>query len=98
MQTAKPASSQTLPATYWQTTVNDPAGVSGFVVPAAGTLFVNYTYSQEPAENIYVAHQGGGITQINVGGNTITVNAGDQLVYRLTNPGSDSIKLEYQMI
>jgi hypothetical protein len=42
-------------------------------------------------------HQSGTTTPINPGENNIAVNTGDAIVYQLANPGSDSIKLGYQI-
>lgn len=88
---------ETFPATSWLTYVNGNPGWTYIVVPSAGTLWVNYTVLQS-AKQIYVFHQGGSTTPINVGENTIQVGAGDVIVYQLSNPGTDSIKLNYQMI
>jgi hypothetical protein len=99
MQSATPsqASSEAVPTTSWQLTVNDPAGFTNITVPNAGVLYVFYE-PQQPAKAIYVQHQGGSKTAINEGGNTIPVSAQDFIVYQPFNPSTDSIKLGYQML
>ena len=85
------------PATYWLTVTNIDEGTTWIVVPSAGTLWVFYEWGNQPAQQIYVWHQGGSTTPINGGENTVTVGEGDALVYQLANPGTDAIKLAYQM-
>lgn len=89
------ATGATFPSTYWITITNVDPGWTYIVVPSAGTLWV--FYEGGPAEQIYVWHQGGTTTPINGGENTISVGAGDIIRYQLTNPGTDAIKLGYQM-
>ena len=102
MQTATPSkasldqNSEALPANFWQLTVNDPSTISNITVPGAGTLVVTFAPAQ-PVKAIYVAHQGGSTTPINVGVNTIPVGAQDTIVIQLFNPATDSFKLGYQM-
>lgn len=84
------------PATYWLTITNIDPGWTWIVVPSAGNLWLFYEW-QVPAEQIYVWHQGGTTTPVNPGENNIQVGAGDAIMYQLANPGSDSIKLAYQM-
>jgi hypothetical protein len=43
-------------------------------------------------------HQGGTTTPINPGENSIPFGVNDSIVYQLANPGTDSIKLGYQMM
>ena len=88
--------SATFPPTYWLTYTNPGPGFTYIVVPNAGTLWVYYSPAQ-PAEQIFVWHQGGTSSPINPGENSIAVGANDMIVYQLANPGSDMIKLAYQM-
>ncbi len=90
--------SESFPSTYWMTAPNYPgnAGWTWIVIPAAGNLWVFYEW-QQPAAQIYVWHQGGSTTPINQGENNIQVGAQDIIMYQLNNPGSDSIKLGYQL-
>ena len=89
--------SETTPSTDWILIPNGSSGWTYLMVPAAGSLYVNYEPFPQYAAQIYVGHQTGPITPINVGENTITVAAGDVLLYQLTNPGSDAIKLFFQL-
>ena len=86
------------PATFWQTTVNMQPGYTWITIPAAGDLWVYYSWSQEPAQEVFVWHQGGSSTPIQPGENTIAVGAGDVIIYSLVSPAVDSIKLAYQLI
>jgi hypothetical protein len=95
---AKLDPSATFPATYWLTYLNPSPGWTQIIVPSSGTLWVYYSYSQVPATKIYVFHQGGTTTPINLGENSIPVGVNDSIVYQLANPGTDSIKLGYQMM
>jgi hypothetical protein len=88
--------SATFPSTYWLSYTNPSPGWDYIVVPSGGNLWVYYGFAQ-PAKQIYVWHQGGSTTPINPGENNIQVGPGDMIVYQLSNPGSDSIKLGYQI-
>lgn len=94
---AKLEATATFPATYWLTYVNPSPGYTEIIVPSAGTLWVYYGPAT-PAKQIYVWHQGGKTTPINPGENTIPVGPGDMILYQLSNPSTDTIKLGYQMI
>jgi hypothetical protein len=84
------------PATYWTAMINYEGGVNYITVPAAGILWVNYD-PNVPAEEIYVYATDSTKTPIVVGAQNITVGAGDMIIYKLTNPATDSIKLSYQL-
>ncbi|HYI13183.1 MAG TPA: hypothetical protein VEK57_29320 [Thermoanaerobaculia bacterium] len=86
------------PSTYWLTITNFNPGWTLIGVPSAGTLWVFYEWSNEPAAQIYVWHQGGATTPINGGANTIPVQSGDAIMYQLNDPVNDGIKLAYQMV
>mgnify|MGYP003288078055 CR=1 FL=1 len=94
---AKLEPTETFPSTYWLTYVNPAAGWTEIIVPKGGTLWVYYSYAQ-PAKQIYVWHQGGSTSPINTGENTIPVGPGDMIIYQLSNPSTDSIKVGYQML
>lgn len=85
------------PASYWQTSTNMQAGFTWITVPGPGNLWVYYGWSQAPAQTIYVWHQGGSTTPISQGENNIQVGPGDLIIYALASPGTDMIKLAYQL-
>lgn len=62
------------------------------VLPQAGNLWVGYEYQDEPAQQLYLWHQGGTTTQVPPGFNVFAVGAGDALAYQLAYPGQ-AIKL-----
>ena len=76
---------------------NIQPGWTYIVVPAAGNLWAYYEYGSAPAAQIYVWHQGGSTTPIALGENNIQVGAQDMIMYQLTNPGADLIKVGYQL-
>ena len=90
--------SESFPPNYWLIAPNYPGnpGWTWIRIPSAGNLWVYYSF-QQPAAHIYVWHQGGTTTPINRGENNIQVGAQDYIMYALNNPGSDSIKLGYQL-
>jgi hypothetical protein len=88
--------SKSFPPTYWIAITNLNPGWTWIVVPASGNLWVYYEW-QEQAAQIYVWHQGGSTTPINPGENNIQVGSQDIIMYQLNNPGTDSIKLGYQL-
>ncbi|MEY2507481.1 MAG: hypothetical protein QOH01_1810 [Verrucomicrobiota bacterium] len=85
------------PPTYWIVITNLQPGWTWIVVPASGNLWLYYEWGSAPAAQIYVWHQGGTTTPVNPGENNIQVGSQDMIMYQLTNPGSDSIKLGYQL-
>jgi hypothetical protein len=91
-------SATTFPQSYWITLTNADPGQTWISLPQSGNLWIFYEWSNAPAESIYVWHQGGATTPINPGQNTIAVNEYDIIIYTLTNPGSDLIKLGYQYV
>ena len=86
------------PATYWITITNLQPNSTWIVVPSAGTLWLFYEWSNNPASSIEVWHQGGSTTPVQPGENNIAVGANDIIMYTLANPGSDMIKLGYQIM
>jgi hypothetical protein len=56
------------------------------VLPESGNLWVGYEYQDQPAQEVYIWHQGGTTTQVPPGFNTFPVGAGDMLVYALAYP------------
>jgi len=90
-------SSGDFPPTYWTIITNENAGWTQIVVPSAGTLWVFYEWNNAPAAQIFVWHQGDSITPIQEGPNTIAVGDGDFIMYQLTDPENDDIKIGYQM-
>jgi hypothetical protein len=89
--------SASFPPTYWIAITNISPGWTYLVVPAPGNLWVFYEWGSAPAAQIMVWHQGGTTTPINPGENNIQVGTQDMIMYQLTNPGSDTIKLGYQL-
>lgn len=85
------------PSTYWLQITNIQPGATFAVVPQSGNLWVFYEWSNAPAQQIFVWHQGGSTTPINPGENNVAVGGGDMLCYTLGNPGSDMIKIGYQL-
>ena len=85
------------PANYWIVITNPGPGHTVISLPAKGTLWVHYSF-RTPAERIYIRHQGGPSTAIKPGEQKIPVNASDQLIYELANPGEHEIKLAYQYV
>jgi len=85
-----------IPAVYWQITTNMQPGFTWVTIPQGGNLWIYYSWSQEPAQTIYVWHQGGTTTPIEPGENIVAVGPGDMIIYALASP-DDSIKLAYQM-
>ena len=85
------------PPTSWITITNITPGGVFCVVPTAGNLWVFYEYGNAQAQDIYVWHQGGSTTPINLGENNVQVGVEDMLVYVLANPATDEIKLGYQI-
>ena len=91
------ATAETFPPNYWIVVTNMQPGTTYIVVPAAGNLWVFYEEGSAPAAAIYVWHQGGSTTPINLGENNVQVGYQDMLVYQLSNPANDSIKIGYQL-
>ena len=85
------------PSTYWISITNIQPNTTFVVVPQAGNLWVFYEWGNAQAQEIGVWHQGGSTTPINGGENNVAVGAGDMLYYTLGSPGSDTIKIGYQM-
>ena len=81
----------------WTLLTNFNPGWNYIGVPNAGTLYVNYD-SPNLAEQIYVFHQNAANTPINPGENKIAVGVGDAILFQVTNPATDSIRLFYQMV
>ena len=67
------------PDTYWIAIPNIAPGWTYIVVPNSGNLWLFYEYAQ-PAEQIFVWHQGGSTTPVNPGENNIAVGAGDMII------------------
>ena len=86
------------PTTDWVTLSNYEPGYVYILIPSAGTLSVFYEYVSTPAAQIYVYHSSGTNTPINPGENdNIPVAVNDVIVYQLTNPGTDSVKVGYSL-
>ena len=88
----------TAPTNLWQLTPNypgTPAGSMYVTLPYTGNLWINYAYASQPATVIQIWHQGGTVTPINPGQNTIAVNAMEYLYYVANGI---SIKVAYQYI
>jgi hypothetical protein len=85
------------PPTYWIQITNIAPGTTFVVVPQAGNLWVFYEWGNAQAREIGVWHQGGSTTPVNAGENNVAVGYGDMLYYALGSPGSDTIKIGYQM-
>lgn len=85
------------PSTYWTQITNIQPGTTFIVVPQGGNLWVFYEWGNAPARQIGVWHQGGSTTPINGGENNVAVGSGDMLYFALANPGSDVIKIGYQL-
>lgn len=86
------------PSTYWQLVPNyngTPAGSMWVTLPYTGNLWIDYDYETEPAAVIEVWHQGGEVTPINRGENTIAVKANDFIHYVADKI---CIKVAYQYI
>jgi hypothetical protein len=60
--------------------------------PESGTLWVYYAIAAQPAVAVFVWHEGGSQETVPLGTSTYTINAGDCLVYQLTDV-TQSIKL-----
>jgi hypothetical protein len=91
------ASAESFPDTYWLTITNMNPGWTWIAVPAPGNFWVFYEEGSAPAAQIYVWHQGGSTTPINLGENNVQVGFQDMLMYQLSDPANDSIKIAYQM-
>lgn len=94
------ASGATIPANYYVLETNawvpDSPGTTAIFVPQAGTLWIAYLYSNALAKSIFVWHQGGTTTPIELGlNNNIPVGPWDAIVYQLADPSNDMIKLGY---
>lgn len=66
-------------------------------LPNSGNLWVAYEYSDEPAQYVYIWHQGGMTEEVPLGFSTFQVNETDAIVYRLASP-TNSIKLGWAYI
>jgi hypothetical protein len=55
-------------------------------LPTAGQLWVAYEWGDEPAQAVYIWHQGGTTTPVTPGQNVYTVGSQDALVWVLASP------------
>ena len=87
-------------AVYWITLTNPSEGWTYIAVPRSGNLWVYYQYEHDqPATPIQVWHRDGRqpttiepfVEQM------IPVGEDDMIIYKLINPGRDSIKLAYTL-
>lgn len=76
---------------------NEPEGQVWITLPNSGNLWVAYEYQNEPAQEVFIWHQGGATEQVPPGFNTFAVGATDGLVYVLGDP-SISIKLGWAYV
>lgn len=80
---------QEQPANTTILTTNVPIdGQTWITLPRSGNLWVAYEYSGQPAQNVYIWHQGGRTEPVPLGFHTFSVNKEDALVYQ---PGDPSI-------
>jgi hypothetical protein len=77
---------------------NVEPGQNWIVMPTSGYLWVGYEYATQPAEQVFIWHQGGAETQVPPGFNVYPIGAEDALVYQLGDDPDLSIKLGWAYV
>jgi hypothetical protein len=93
--TPSKASSEAVPSTFWQTTINEIPNQLSISLPKAGLLVVTYT-PQQPAKDIYVLHRDNSHHSIQPGVNNVVVEALDEIIWIPFNMSFDVMKLAYE--
>lgn len=72
--------------TYILETNSDSPNTVNVVFPQSGKLWIAYEFSgSSPNSDVYIQHQGGKTTPVELGFNTYEIGQGDMLVYSLQN-------------